>query len=153
MADYEDDDDMTSTEVKQMDLEKFERLYRGDIKPAKSEAAAQNQIVGQAFKAIDKECHMRRDASKVAIQIFEMEELHGEDWYRTFVAATNQLHKRKMLTFHGGDLVDMAEGLVTLDDNLDSDEFEASEEELSKQEGRGRSRRKESAAADAPALH
>lgn len=148
MAD-EDDDDQTSTEVKQMDVERFERLYRGDIKPAKSEAASQNQIVSQAYKAVDKECHMRRDAAKAAIAVFEMEEVHGDDWYRTFVAASNQLHKRTVLTFHGGDLMDMAENLATLNPDFD----EVSEDEIFAQEGRRKPRRAKGPAEVASPLH
>lgn len=126
-------------EVASMDVERFKRLYFGDIKPAKSEAASQNQTIGEAYKVIKKECKIRPDAAKMAIKVFEMEEVHGEDFFRSFVAATNELFNREVLTYHSFDLVDQAQSLATLMDDEDMPDFsevefeEADEDELATQ--------------------
>lgn len=164
MAD--EDDEQTSTEVKQMDFAGAKRMYEADISPEKTQGAVHMQAVGEAYKVIKKQYHIQPQAAKMAFKVFEMEEMHGDDFLRGFAGLVNEMFGRKVLTFHGGDLVDMAEDLATFDAD---DDFEMSEEELAGQEGRGpveepepapgtgasaRKKMKESATADAaPALH
>ncbi len=164
MADN-DDDDQTSTELKQMDFAKAKRLYEADISPEKTQAASHQQAVGEAYKVIKKDCHIQPQSAKVAFKWFEMEELHGDDFLRGLAGLVNEMAGRTVLTFHGGDLVDMAENLAAdLEGASSTDIFEeASEEELAKQEGRGepkpgtgaaaRKKMKETASAESPALH
>ena len=163
---YEDDDDQTSTEVKKMDFERAKKLYHADISPEKTQAASHQQAVGEAYKAIKKGCHIQPQSAKAAFKWFEMEEAHGDDFLRGFAGLVNELAGRTLLTFHGSDLVDMAENLsADLEGAASPNIFEeATEEELAQQEGRGepkpgtgaaaRKKMKESASADsAPALH
>lgn len=141
-------------EVKLMDVERFKRLYHQDIKPARAEAASQMQICSEATKVIKKECRIRPDAAKAAIKAFELEEVHGEDFFRGFVASCNALFGRKVLTYHANDLFGDDDGLLLVDQDEDEDGeqtasepsdpipfTEASEAEVAKQEGRGRGRK------------
>lgn len=150
-------------EVRVMDFDRAVKLYRGDIKPAQSEAASQNQTVGEAYKAIKKECHIQPQSAKAAIKASEMEEARRDDHLRGFCGMLNALVGHELVTFNGGDLVDQAEGrdaaprmkLVTTGDQLEmgvpsdgtetdlaeagegDDSFtEASEDELAAQDGR-----------------
>lgn len=153
--------------IKQMDFDRAVKLYRGDIKPALSEAASQNQSIGEAYKAIKKECHIQPQSAKAAIKASEMEEARRDDHLRGFCGMLNALVGFDLVTFNGGDLVDQAEGrdagprmkLVTTGDaepplqmgvpsdgtetdlaeagEADDDFTEATEEELARQEGRG----------------
>jgi hypothetical protein len=139
-------------EVKVMDFDRAAKLYRGDIKSAKSEAASQNQTVGEAYKAIKKECHIQPQSAKAAIKAYEMEEARRDDHLRGFCGMLNELAGFTLVTFHGRDLVDQAEGesdrpqmrLVGIDDegddpsvNDEADDFtEATDEELAAQKPR-----------------
>lgn len=163
MADN-DDDDQTSSEVKQMDFAKAKRLYEADISPEKTQAASHQQAVGEAYKVIKKDCHIQPQSAKVAFKWLEMEEMHGDDFLRGLAGLVNEMAGRNVLTFHGGDLVDMAEGLAADLEGASQNFEEASEEELSQQEGRGepapgtgaaaRKKMKESASVEtAPAFH
>lgn len=135
MADNEEDDDVV--EVKQMDFAKAKRLYEADISPEKTQAASHQQAVGEAYKVIKKDCHIQPQSAKVAFKWFEMEEMHGDDFLRGLAGLVNEMAGRTVLTFHGGDLVDMAENLAADLESASDDFNEASEEELARQEGRG----------------
>lgn len=143
------DDDVT--EIKEMDFKQAVGIYRADIAPEKTEAASHMQSVGEAYKAIKKSCHIQPQSAKGAIKAFEMEDAHRDDYLRGFAGMLNELAGYTLLTFHGGDLVDIAEGksdrpnlrLATLEDHDDDadgepvDDFEeATEEELAAQKPR-----------------
>lgn len=134
------DDDTTSEEVKVMDFERAKRLYFHDIRPAKSEASSQGQAVAEAMKVIKKECYIEPQGAKAAFKAFDMEEAHRETHIRSFVGMFNALIGAEVLTANFGDLVDMMQSMPTLGDDDDdadlSEQWEASEEELARQEGR-----------------
>lgn len=130
MADNDDDEVI---EVAVMDFAGAKRIYHADIAPEKTQAASHMQEVGEAYKVIKRSYGIQPQAAKVAFKIFEMEEAHGEDFLRCLAGLVNEMFDRKALTFHGGDLVDMAENLAA-DLEGASDIFEeASEEELAAQ--------------------
>lgn len=133
--DMADNDDDEVTELKQMDFAKAKRLYEADIHPEKTQAASHQQSVGEAYKLIKKDCHIQPQAAKVAFKIFEMEEAHGDDFLRGLAGLVNEMSGRTVLTFHGGDLVDMAENLAAdLEGASKPDIFtEATDEELAAQ--------------------
>ena len=158
------DDD--TGEVKKMDFERVKSIYLNDIAPAKSEASSKGQTVAEAMKIIKKQCHVEPQGAQKAFSAFRMEDAHREIHIRSMVGVFNALMGSEILTCNFGDLVDIAEGkvpakprprpkLVTIPghpdddsdladagggsdpkDGSDGDEFEATPEELAKQEGR-----------------
>lgn len=130
------DDEGVGGVIIEKDFDKAAKIIREDIKPARSSASEKMQEVSTAFKAIKKQCGLQPGAVKAAIKVAEMEDAKGEDWLRCFVGQVNKLIGRDVLTFHGGDLVDQAEGsadskpkkphlgLVTIpDEDADDDDF------------------------------
>lgn len=130
-------------EVKKMDFEQAIRLYRNDIKPGKSQSAAELKDVGDAYKLIKKSCHIQPASAKDGFKVIEMEESRRDDYLRGLVGIINQGLGREqpLLTFHGADLVDQAEGkaaakpkarpnlvAVPVSDGVDADLLAAAEE-------------------------
>jgi hypothetical protein len=73
-----------SGEVAKPDFEKAVRLYRGDIKPAKSRSAEFMQEVSTAYKAVKKDARVHPGAAKVAFSLVEMEYDKQQEWLRSF---------------------------------------------------------------------
>jgi hypothetical protein len=149
------------------DFDKASKIYLHDIKPARSRASEFMQEISTAFKAVKKTCGIQPSAMKAAIKSAEMEDAKRDDWLRCFVGIVNKMAGRNLLTFHGSDLVDMAQGaevvpiagrrspMATLpSDGVDADlaeaggaevkpdPFVATEDEIAKQDGRGKPRSK-----------
>lgn len=140
-------------EIKAKDFDKAHSLYMNDIKPARSKASEFMQEISTAFKAVKKLCHIQPGAMKAAVKLIEMEEAKRDDWLRGF----NGYLRKAGIDPDPKDLVDAMSGgedryarpkpsLVTVPtgtgDETDladaaGDDFEASPEELARQEGRG----------------
>lgn len=69
-----------SHEVPQKDFDGAVRIYRHDIKPAKTKQGEFGQEQSTAFKAIKKGCHIQSGAAKEAFKIAEMEDAHRDDY-------------------------------------------------------------------------
>lgn len=130
-------------EVHTMDFDRALEIVKGDINPAATKVGDHAQEMSTAYKLIKKECHIQPQSVKAAIKIADMEDAHRDDYLRGMVGMLNKTLGFELLTFHGGDLVDQAEGnggrpnlrLATM--QSDDDDFdEASDEELAGQEGR-----------------
>jgi hypothetical protein len=129
-------------EVVQKDFAKAVKIWRGDIKPARTKVGDHAQEQSTAYKAIKKDCHIQPQAAKLAFKVSEMEDAHRDD----FLICLNGLFKELGIVMPR-DLVTIAEGdeggavipegtrkrpkLVTVDDD-----FEAPEEEIAGQASR-----------------
>lgn len=147
-------------EVKTKDFALAIKLYRHDINPALSKVGEYNQEAATAYKAIKKSCHIQPQAAKLAFKLDGMEEAKRDDFLRCFTGLLTELN----IPLQSNDLVDQMEDkddagkapsgpaavvsrpkpkLVTIpSDGTETDladaAFEASDEELAKQEGRGK---------------
>jgi hypothetical protein len=92
-------------EIKAKDFAGAVRLYRNDIKTAASEASSQMQTVGEAYKAIKKNCHIQPQAAKLAFKLDDMEEARRDDFLRCFTGLLRELS----IPLQSNDLVDQAE--------------------------------------------
>ena len=103
-----------ATELKPMDFEKAINLYRNDIKPGKSNSAAELKDVGDAYKLIKRDCYIQPASAKDGFKVIEMEESRRDDYLRGLAGIINKGLGREdgnpLVTFHGSDLVDQAEG-------------------------------------------
>lgn len=130
------DDD--AGEIKAKDFETAVKLWRQDIKAALSEAATQNQTVGEAYKQIKKQCHIQPQAAKLAFKLDGMEEAKRDDFLRCFVGLLKELN----IPLEPADLVDAMQAddgyarpkadhlsLVTLSDGHETDLADAAEGE------------------------
>lgn len=138
MAAVPKEDDNQPVEVKTHDYKLAMKIVKNDIMPANSKSGEYAQEASTAYKAIKKKCHIQPGAVKDAIKIADKEEAKRDDFLRGLANMVNLLTGEKLLTFHGTDLVDQAEGqrpkpkLVTVDDDFE----EATEEELAAQRDR-----------------
>lgn len=98
--------DDQAEEVKTKDFATAVKLYRQDILPAISEAATQNQTVGEAYKQIKKTCHIQPQAAKLAFKLDKMEDAKRDDFIRCFTGLLAELN----ISLNPVDLVDLAEG-------------------------------------------
>lgn len=139
-------------ELKPMDFAKAVRLYRNDIKPGKSNSAAELKDVGDAYKLIKKDCHIQPAAAKQSFAIVEMEESRRDDYLRGLVGMVNELVGKPILVFNNPDMVDVAEGKAdkphprtrpnlvavqpapTVSDGVDADLVAAAEDVTGKEE-------------------
>ena len=92
-------------EVVKPDFERAVKLYRQDIKPARSKQGEYGQQQTVAYKEIRDACHVQPAAAKQAFHLNEMEESKRDDWLRSFNGLLKQLG-----IFMPLDLVDAAEG-------------------------------------------
>lgn len=93
-------------EIKPKDFARAVKLYRQDIKSAASEAATQNQSIGEAYKVIKKGCHIQPQAAKAAFKLDGMEEAKRDDFLRCFTGLLRELG----IPLEPVDLVDSMEG-------------------------------------------
>jgi hypothetical protein len=66
------------------DFDKAVRLYRNDIKPAKSRASEFMQEASTAYKAVKKDALVHPGAAKAAFALAEMEYDKQQEWLRSF---------------------------------------------------------------------
>ena len=92
-------------EIPQKDFAEAVKIYRNDIKPAKTKQGEFGQEQSTAYKAIKKQCHIQPQAAKVAFSVSEMEEAHRDD----FLICLNGLFKELGIVMPR-DLVTMADG-------------------------------------------
>lgn len=145
-------------EIPQKDFAEAVKIYRNDIKPAKTKQGEFGQEQSTAYKAIKKNCHIQPQAAKLAFSVSEMEEAHRDDFLFCLYGLFKELEivmPRNLVTIaegqDGGSVIPIGERqrpqLATLQmgvpsdgtetDLADAGEFEeASEEELAAQEGR-----------------
>lgn len=131
-------------EIGAMDFDLALKILREDILPANSVGAEKMQEASTGYKAIKKQCHIQPGSIKDAVKVWKKEEAKRDDYLRGFCEAVNRLCGQTLVQFVSNDLVDRAisnvvplgrvdGGLATLGGD---EEFEATEEELAKQEGR-----------------
>ncbi len=145
-------------EIPQKDFAEAVKIYRNDIKPAKTKQSEFGQEQSTAYKAIKKNCHIQPQAAKLAFSVSEMEDAHRDDFLICLYGLFKELEivmPRDLVTIaegqDGGSVIPIGERkrpqLATLQmgvpsdgsetDLADAGEFEeASEEELAAQEGR-----------------
>lgn len=92
-------------EIPQKDFAGAVKIYRQDIKPAKTKQGEFGQEQSTAYKAIKKNCHVQPGAAKVAFSIAEMEDAHRDD----YLICLNGLFKELGIDMPR-DLVTMADG-------------------------------------------
>lgn len=130
-------------EVHAMDFDRALEIVKADINPAGTKVGEFSQEMSTAYKAIKSQCHIQPQSVKAAIKVAGMEDAHRDDYLRGYVGMLNKMLGYELVTFHGGDLVDQAEGnggrpnlrLATMQSG-DDDFDEATDEELAGQEGR-----------------
>ncbi len=66
------------------DFDKAVRLYKQDIKPAKSRASEFMQEASTAYKAVKKDALVHPGAAKAAFALVEMEYDKQQEWLRSF---------------------------------------------------------------------
>lgn len=157
----DNDDDGTgggvNGEYKRPDAEKALEIFESEIAPKQAHMATIKGDLSDPYKRIKDDCHVPRKILDFAIVIADLEEAKRDH----FLLALNLLFK-ELNVFMPSDLVTMAEGeaggnviplgskpqsddLVTLSEDDDDGDgeapFEASEEELAKQQGRGKSKK------------
>lgn len=152
MADNEEDD-QTNTEVPQKDPALARRLYLNDFKPAQTQMQKHKQVMGEAVKSIRKDAKIQPKAAAIVHWANEAEENNVDDFWRSLELYANESAGRRILTYHGNDLVDRANELAADLEGASSIFEEASEEELAAQEGRSKPKSKQAASAEAAALH
>lgn len=149
-------------EIKKKDFSSAVRAYREDILPAQAKVGEHAQEQSTAYKHIKKNCHIQPTAARQAFRLDQMEEAKRDDWLRGFVGLLRELK----IPLEPVDLVDLAEkpdryarpkpvlatmGIPSDGEETDlgdvgaqiageGEEFEASDDELAQQAGRGAAR-------------
>lgn len=142
MASKPKDDEEQPVEVKAHDYDLAMKIVKQDILPANSKSGEYAQEASTAYKAIKKQAHLQPGSVKAAIQIADKEAAKRDDYLRGLAEMVNRLTGEKLLTFHGTDLVDQAEGVGSERKKpflatVGGDDFEeASAEELAGQASR-----------------
>lgn len=139
-------------EVKTKDFALAKKLFQQDIAPAVSKAGEAMQEASTGYKAIKKQAHIQPQAAKLAFKLADMEEAKRDD----FLRCLGGLLKEFGIEIDPKDMVDQMQSgdgykrppmqLVTIGtpstgDETDladaaEDDFEATPDELAKQEGR-----------------
>lgn len=70
-------------EVHAPDFAKMKRIYQHDIRPAAEKGAKHRGELGNAYKAIERDCHGDKAAAKLAFKLYEMADETRDAFLRT----------------------------------------------------------------------
>jgi hypothetical protein len=72
-----------TTEVIAPDFAKMKRIYQNDIRPAAEKGAKHRGELGNAYKAIERDCHGDKAAAKLVFKLYEMTDETRDAYLRT----------------------------------------------------------------------